>query len=53
MHEFVVKENIKKMKNHSLRDMIKLKQNLIDIEYKIKSGHVLDTKGAIEYAIIR
>lgn len=53
MHEFVVKENIKKMKNHSLRDMIKLKQNLIDIEYKIKSGQVLDTKGAIEYAIIR
>lgn len=53
MHEFVIKENIKKMKNHSLKDMVKLKQNLLDVEYKIKSGQILDTKGAIENAIIR
>ncbi len=53
MHEFVVQKNIEKMKKHSLKDMIKLKQNLLDIEYKIKSGQILDTKGAIENAIIR
>ena len=52
MHEFVIQKNIQKMKNHSLRDLIKLKQNLIDAEYKIKSGQALDTKEVIEYAII-
>jgi len=53
MHEFVIKKNIEKMKNHSLKDMVKLKQNLHDVEYKIKSGQILDAKGAIENAIIR
>lgn len=52
MHEFVVKNNIQKMKKHSLKDMIKLKQNLLNAEYKIKSGQALDTKEVIEYAII-
>jgi len=52
-HEFVVQKNIEKMKNHSLKKMIKLKQNLLDVEYKIKSGQILDAKGAIENAIIR
>ena len=52
MHEFVIQKNMQKMKNHSLRDLIKLKQNLIDAEYKIKSGQALDTKEVIEYAII-
>ena len=52
MYEFVVKENIKKMKNHALKDMIELKQRLIDAEYKIKSGQTLNSKEVIENAII-
>jgi len=52
MHEFVVKNNIQKMKKHSLKDMIRLKQKLLEAEYKIKSGQTLDTKEVIEYAII-
>lgn len=52
MHEFVVQKNMQKMKNHSLRELIKLKQNLIKAEYKIKSGQALDSKEVIEYAII-
>ncbi len=52
MHEFVVKNNIQKMKNHSLKDMINLKQKLLDAEYKIKSGQALNSKEVIENAII-
>lgn len=53
MHEFQIKLNLEKMKNHSLKDLIKLKQNLFNAEYKIKTGQVLDLKGEIENAIIR
>ena len=52
MHEFVVKKNMEKLRKHSLKALVDLKQNLINAEYKIKSGQALDTKEVIEYAII-
>ena len=52
MHEFVVKKNMEKLRKHSLKALVNLKQNLINAEYKIKSGQALDTKEVIEYAII-
>lgn len=53
VHEFVVKKNIQAMKHHSLKDMVKLRENLIDAEYKIKSGNSIDIEGEIQNAIMR
>lgn len=54
MHPFRVKMEIQKLKNISLKDLIKLKKNLTDAEYKIKSGQSnLDIDKEIEYAILQ
>lgn len=54
MHPFRVKMEIQKLKNISLKDLVKLKNNLTDAEYKIKSGQSnLDIDKEIEYAILQ
>lgn len=53
MHEYVVKLNLQKLKNTSLKDLVKLKQNLTDAEFKIKSGLVLDPDKEVENALFR
>lgn len=54
MHPFRVKMEIQKLKNISLKDLVKLKKNLTDAEYKIKSGRSnLDIDKEIEYAILQ
>ena len=53
MHEFAVKQTLTKLKNTQLKDMVKLKQNLIDAEYRIKSGQSYDVEFEVENAIIR
>ena len=54
MHPFRVKMEIQKLKNISLKDLVKLKKNLTDAEYKIKSGQYnLDIDKEIEYAILQ
>lgn len=53
MHEFVVKQTISKLKNTSAADLVRLKQNLFEVEYKIKSGNVLDINSEVECALIR
>ena len=53
MHEFVIKQTISKLKNTSAADLVKLKQNLFEVEYKIKSGNVLDISSEVECALIR
>ena len=53
MHEFVVKQTIQKLKNTPVAELVKLKQNLFDIEYKIKTGEVLDINSEVECAIIK
>ena len=52
-HEFVVKQTLTKLKNTKLSDLVKLKQNLFDVEYKIKSADALDIISEVECAIIR
>ena len=52
-HEFVVKQTIAKLKNTKAADLIKLKENLFDVEYRIKSAEVLDIISEVECAIIR
>ena len=54
MHPFRVKMEIQKLKNVSLKDLVKLKQSLTDAEYRIKSGQSnLDIDKEIEYAILQ
>lgn len=53
MHEYVVKLNLQKLKNTSLKDLVKLKQNLTDAEFKIKSGQALDPDKEVENALFR
>ena len=53
MHEFVVKQTLTKLKNTKASDLVKLKQNLFNVEYKIKSGEVFDIISEVECALIR
>lgn len=52
-HEFVVKETIKKLKNTKIADLVALKQNLYNVECKIKSAEALDIVSEVEIALIR
>lgn len=52
-HEFVVKENIKKLKDVKVLDLINLKQNLFNVECKIKSAEALDIISEVEVALIK
>jgi len=52
-HEFVVQQTIQKLKNTSLKDLVSLKENLTEAEFKIKSGESLDNILEVENAIIR
>ena len=53
MHEFVVKQTLTKLKNTNVSDLVKLKQNLFNVEYQIKSGNILDINSEVECALIR
>ncbi len=54
MHPYRVKLEIGKLKNVSLKNLVKLKQNLTTAEYKIKSGQaLLDIDKEVEYAILQ
>lgn len=52
-HEFVVKTTLEKMKDTSLRDLVRLKQNLIQAEYRIKSGQSINPVDEVEYALFK
>ena len=53
MHEFVVKQTLEKLKNTSASELVRLKQNLFNVEYKIKSAEAIDIISEVECAIIR
>jgi len=53
MHEFVVKQTLQKLKNTPVSELVKLKENLYDVEYKIKSAESIDMISEVECAIIR
>lgn len=54
MHPYRVKLELQKLKNISLKSLVKLKENLTEAEYKIKSGQAnLDIDKEIEYAILQ
>lgn len=53
MHEFVVKQTLTKLKNTKASDLVNLKQNLYNAEWKIKSAEALDINSEVECALIR
>jgi DNA polymerase-3 subunit delta len=53
LHEFVVKKTLEKMKNTSIKTLVTLRENLIEAEYKIKTGQSVDVAEELENAIIR
>jgi len=54
MHPYRVKIEMQNLKNISLKNLVKLKENLTEAEYKIKSGQAsLDVGREIEYAILQ
>lgn len=53
MHEYVVKLNLQKLKNTNLKDLVKLKKNLTEAEYRIKSGLAQDVEKEVENALFR
>ncbi len=53
MHEFVVKQTLQKLKNTPVSELVKLKENLFEVECKIKSAESVDMISEVECAIIR
>lgn len=51
-HEFVVQKTLEKMKDTPLKDLVKLRENLINAEFKIKSGQSFDISEEIENAFL-
>jgi hypothetical protein len=41
------------LKSVTLKDLVNLKENLYDVEYRIKAGKVLDMESEVEIALIR
>ncbi len=52
-HEFVVKQSLAKLKNTKASDLVNLKQNLYEVECRIKSAEALDIISEVEIALIR
>lgn len=53
MHEYVVKLTLQKLKKNNLKDLVKLKENLTEAEYRIKAGLALDVEKEVENALFR
>lgn len=52
-HEYVVKLTIKRLAKTPLKDLVALKKNLTEAEYRIKSGQSLDVEKEVENAFLR
>ncbi|MCM1265198.1 MAG: DNA polymerase III subunit delta [Candidatus Gastranaerophilales bacterium] len=52
-HEFVVKKTLEKLKNIKPRELVNLRKNLTEAEYKIKTGQAFSPVEELENAIIR
>ena len=53
MHEYVVKLTLQKLKKASLKDLVKLKENITEAEYRIKSGQVEKPETEVENAFFK
>lgn len=53
MKEFGIKQTLQKLKNTKTSELVSLKENLFNAEFKIKSAGSLDIDSEVELAIIR
>ena len=54
MHPYRVKLELKKLKDVPLKNLVRIKKNLTDAEYKIKTGQsAMEPEREVEYAILR
>ena len=51
-HDFDVKQTLQKLKNTKTADLVKLKENLYEAEFRIKSAEAIDIISEVECAII-
>ena len=52
-HEFVVKKTLEKLKNIKAKDLVDLRKNLTEAEYRIKTGQAYSPEEELENVIIR
>lgn len=52
LHEFLVKKTQEKLRKTSLDKLIKIRENLINVEYKIKTGQVVSAETALEVVLL-
>ena len=53
MTEFLATKTLEKLRNTKLADLVAIKNNLFEVEYKIKSAEAIDIISEVECAIIR
>jgi len=53
MNEYVIKLTLKKLKKVSLKDLVKLKENITEAEYRIKAGKALNPETEVENAFFK
>lgn len=52
-HEYVVKLTLQKLKKASLKDLVKLKENITEAEFRIKSGLSQNPEAEVEQAFFK
>lgn len=52
-HEYVVKLTLQKLRKTNLKDLVRLKENITDAEYKIKAGLSQNPEAEIENAFFK
>ena len=52
MHPFLVKKTQEKLRKTSLERLIQIRENLINLEYKIKTGQTAAPEAAIEMVLL-
>lgn len=53
LHEYVVKLTIQKLKKTNLKDLIRLKKNLTNAEFRVKSGQAFNVEEEVENAFLQ
>ena len=53
LHEFIVKKTQEKLRKTSLDKLIQIRENLIDAEYKLKTGQTASPETVLELALLR
>ena len=53
MHEFVLQKTQEKLRRVSLSQLVQIRENLIEAEYKLKTGQIASSEIVLELALLR